>query len=255
MTKKNAFLIHLGVSFLIFIILLLMIIYVWYPAPYFDTTYRMKWITVIAFVDLIIGPGLTLIVFKPNKPSLKFDMTVILLFQLSALTWGVYNAWSVHPKMNVYFDSEIYCLDRNEIRSSGADMSLSSSPVADKLTIILPYPETSEKKLEYLTTGDSDLKMVYRLGHLFEKMSDEQNSELGKGQRDFMEVVSRSEQNKKEWNRFIEGYAKPDPDWKYFTYHCFKRKRTAVFDPKKNKVEGLLDINLPYGWALQRDEN
>ena len=57
MSKKNAFLIHLGASFLVFIILLLMIIYVWYPAPYFDASYRMKWITVIAFVDLVIGPG------------------------------------------------------------------------------------------------------------------------------------------------------------------------------------------------------
>ena len=254
MSKKNAFLIHLGASLLVFIVLLLMIIYVWYPAPYFDASYRMKWITVIAFVDLVIGPGLTLIVFKPNKPSLKFDMSVILILQLSALSWGTYNAWSVHPQMNVFFDNQIFCLDRKEIRDSGADGNLASSPVSDKLNVILPYPETSEQKLEYLTTGDNTLKMVYRLGHLFKKLTEKNASELVQGQRDFMQVVERNEQNKQEWNQFISGYSEANPEWKYFTYNCFKSKKTAVFDVRTNKIEAVLDIELPFGWALQKKE-
>lgn len=255
MSKKNAFLIHLGASFLVFIVLLLMIIYVWYPAPYFDASYRMKWIIVIAFVDLVIGPGLTLIVFSPNKPSLKFDMSVILVLQLSALSWGVYNAWSVHPQMNVFFDNEIYCLDHTEISNSGADVNLASSPVSEKLLTMLPYPETVEKKLEYLTTGDKKLKMVYRLGGLFEKMTEEKVSSLGQGQRDFMSVVKRNDQYQQEWDQFISAYGEVNPNWKYFTYNCFKSKRTAVFDTEKNKVEALLDIELPFGWALQTENN
>jgi len=255
MSKKNAFLIHLGASFLVFIILVLMIVYVWYPAPYFDASYRMKWITVIAFVDLVIGPGLTLVVFKPDKPSLKFDMSVILILQISALSWGVYNAWSVHPRMNVFFDNEIFCLDRKEISDSGADTSLTSSPVPNRLVAILPYPETAEKKLEYLTTGDNSLQMVYRLGHLYEKLSKEKALSLGEGQRDFMSVVAQSDLNKQEWKRFISGYAEVNPNWKYFTFNCFNNKRTAVVDPEKNKVESVINIELPLGWALLRKEN
>lgn len=255
MSKKNAFLIHLGASFLVFIILVLMIVYVWYPAPYFDASYRMKWITVIAFVDLVIGPGLTLIVFKPGKPSLKFDMSVILILQISALSWGVFNAWSVHPQMNVFFDNEIYCLDRKEIRDSGADTNLTSSPVPDRLVAILPYPESAEKKSEYLTTGDGSLHMVYRLGHLYEKLTEEKALSLGKDQRDFMSVVEQSEPNKQEWERFISGYGEVSPDWRYFSFNCFNNKQTAVFDAEKNKVEAVLDIELPFGWALLRKEN
>jgi len=250
MSKKNAFLIHLGASFLVFIVLLLMIIYVWYPAPYFDASYRMKWITVIAFVDLVIGPGLTLIVFSPNKPSLKFDMSVILILQLSALGWGVYNAWSVHPQMNVYFDGQIYCLDQQEIREAGVDESLVSIPIPEKLTAILPYPDTIEKKHEYLANSDPSVQMVYRLGRLYEKPDAETILKLGEGQRDFMKIVKQSEKNQALWDEFVSGYTEVNPDWKYFELNCVYDKRTAVFDTKQNKIEAVLGIELPPGWTF-----
>jgi len=250
MSKKNAFLIHLGASLLVFIVLLLMIIYVWYPAPYFDASYRMKWITVIAFVDLVIGPGLTLIVFKPNKPSLKFDMSVILILQLSALSWGTYNAWSVHPQMNVFFDNQIYCLDQQEIKDAGADDNLVSIPIPERLTAILPYPETIEQKHEYLKGSDSGITMVYRLGHLYEKPTDDVVSTLGQGQRDFMQVVKKSEWNQQQWNKFISGYKAINSEWKYFGLNCVSGKRTAVYDTQQNKIEAVLDIELPFGWTF-----
>ena len=110
----------------------------------------MKWIAVIAFVDLVIGPGLTLLVFKPNKPSLKFDLSVIFIVQMIALSWGVYNAWSVHPKTTVFFENQVYCFDRNEFKDSGASEAFSKSPLPVSITAYLPYPETIEQKKEYL---------------------------------------------------------------------------------------------------------
>jgi hypothetical protein len=38
--------------------------------------------------DLALGPLLTLIVFEPGKPSLKFDLSCIVLLQLGALLYG-----------------------------------------------------------------------------------------------------------------------------------------------------------------------
>ena len=250
MSKKNAFLIHLGASLLVFIVLLLMIIYVWYPAPYFDASYRMKWITVIAFVDLVIGPGLTLIVFKPNKPSLKFDMSVILILQVLALSWGTYNAWSVHPQMNVYFDGQIYCLDQQEIRDAGVEENMVSAPIPARLTAILPYPETIEQKYEYLKDSDTGINMVYRLGRFYEEPTKEVVLKLGEGQRDFMKIVKKNQQNQKLWDGFVSNYIKVDPNWKYFRLNCVGGNRTAVFDGKQNKIEAILDIKLPLGWEF-----
>ena len=50
---------------------------------------------IIAGVDLVLGPALTLIVYKVGKPSLKFDMSMIALLQLCALAYGV---WVAHQQ-------------------------------------------------------------------------------------------------------------------------------------------------------------
>ena len=41
----------------------------------------------IFLVDVVLGPGLTLMVFKPGKPGLKFDMAAIVVLQMVALSW------------------------------------------------------------------------------------------------------------------------------------------------------------------------
>ena len=84
--RINAFLIHLTISFIIFLVLAYLIVLHWYPLPYFHTDGGWRGIRIIAGVDLVLGPLLTLIVFKPGKPGLKFDLTLIGLAQAVALT-------------------------------------------------------------------------------------------------------------------------------------------------------------------------
>ncbi|MDH5393272.1 MAG: hypothetical protein OEY11_08820 [Gammaproteobacteria bacterium] len=251
MTKRNAFLIHLGLSILVFSILLMLIIYVWYPAPYFDMEYRMKWIKLIAFVDIVIGPGLTLLVFKPDKPSIRFDMSVILALQLSALAWGVWNVWSVHPVLNVYFESQIYCLDSKDVRLSDVEKKLLSTPMPDKLMAILPYPETIEKKTEYLKQAKGDRPMVYYLGHMYEAAATDKTISLNQNQSGFMSVVEASEQHQKQWQDFISAYQGINSDWRYYRLNCIGDDRTAVFNRKTNTIEAVLKIRLPIYWEFQ----
>lgn len=251
MSKRNAFLIHLGMSLLVFSILLMLIIYVWYPAPYFDMAYRMKWIKLIAFVDLVIGPGLTLLVFKPNKPSIRFDMSVILILQISALSWGVWNAWSVHPRLNVYFDSQIYCLDHNDLTLSGFDQAMAVSPMPDKIMTILPYPETAEKKRDYLAMARGTRSMLYYLGKEYQPVDTEMTSRLNQEQPDFLSVVEASESNKKQWKSFISAHGVVNPDWRFYRFNCLEDNRTLVLNRKSNKIEAVLKIGLPPYWEFK----
>ena len=168
MSKKKAFLIHLGASLFVFSIILMLIIYVWYPSPYFDTDYRMKWIMMIAFVHIVLGPGLTLLIYKVDKPNLRFDMSAIVILQLAALSWGVGNAWSAHPLINVFFDGQIYCLDRKQVEKAGVDKSMVTAGMSDNLMLVLPHPDTNEKKTEYLDSLVKGQPIVFKLGHLFE---------------------------------------------------------------------------------------
>ena len=119
MTRLKAFASHLGISLVIFIVLLYLIIFIWYPPPFFSTDGGWQGIRIIIGVDLVLGPLLTLIVFKPGKPGLKFDLTMIGLIQAGALTWGI---WTVHHQraiVAVYVENYFAPVPLQEIKGQG----------------------------------------------------------------------------------------------------------------------------------------
>lgn len=102
--RYQAFAVHFAASFVIFLILLVMIFNVWYPGVFFDSEQGWKAILLIVGVDLVLGPLLTLIVFNPAKKSLKFDLAVIAILQLSALLAGSFVINERRPVAFVSFD-------------------------------------------------------------------------------------------------------------------------------------------------------
>lgn len=104
MTRINAFLIHLGISLIIFLVLLYFIIYQWYPNYLFTADGGWQGIRIIAIVDLVLGPLLTLIVYKPGKPGLKLDLSLIATVQVIALTWGTWITYTERPYVTVFAD-------------------------------------------------------------------------------------------------------------------------------------------------------
>lgn len=118
-TKLKAFLTHLGISLLIFLVVLYIIIYHWYPMPFFASDGGWQGIRIIAAVDLVLGPVLTLIVYKPGKPGLKFDFTVIGIVQALALGWG---CWVVHyerPIAAVFAEDFFVTIKATEMENRG----------------------------------------------------------------------------------------------------------------------------------------
>ncbi|MDG4553623.1 MAG: hypothetical protein P9E24_05180 [Candidatus Competibacter sp.] len=67
MTQLHAFVIHLATSVTIFLIFLGIMFFVWYPAPYFEIDGGWKVPRILAGLDVVLGPLLTLIVFKPIR--------------------------------------------------------------------------------------------------------------------------------------------------------------------------------------------
>ena len=102
MTKGRAFAIHLTASATVMLILLGIMWFVWYPAPYFAINGGWTVLRILVGVDVVLGPLLTLVVFKPGKPSLKFDMSVIVVLQLAALAYGGAIVYQQRPAFIVF---------------------------------------------------------------------------------------------------------------------------------------------------------
>ncbi len=120
-TRWQAFLIHLGISLIIFLVLAWIIVKIWYPFPYFSYDGGWQGIRIIAGVDLVLGPLLTLIVYKPGKKGLKLDLSIIAGIQVAALAWGVWITWHERPVAIVYTLDHFVPVTAGELRDHDRD--------------------------------------------------------------------------------------------------------------------------------------
>lgn len=97
-----AFLTHLSLSALIGILTVTLVFFVWYPSPLDEAVGVTKIFLMLLLVDVIMGPTLTLVVYKPNKPGLLFDLCVIVILQISALTYGMNTVFQGRPAFIVF---------------------------------------------------------------------------------------------------------------------------------------------------------
>lgn len=89
--------IHLFLSLLVGLALLTMSWFVWYPAPTLLAIGGQDIFLLIVAIDVVLGPLLTLIVFKSGKPSLKFDLIVIAALQVAAMLYGISSLFEARP--------------------------------------------------------------------------------------------------------------------------------------------------------------
>lgn len=97
MTRYKASLIHLAISATVIGALTVAVLWRWYPPGLLEMARAGRLLATLAAVDLVMGPLLTLVVFKPGKKSLRFDLTVIALLQAAALFYGLHAAWQSRP--------------------------------------------------------------------------------------------------------------------------------------------------------------
>lgn len=74
----------------------------WYTPPLFEAMGGSGLALILIGVDVVMGPALTLVVFRSGKPGLKFDLAMIALFQLAALGYGCHIISLARPAFVVF---------------------------------------------------------------------------------------------------------------------------------------------------------
>lgn len=115
MTRWQAAGIHLGISAVIAAVVLGMLYLAWYPATYFTAMGGQQLAYLLVGVDVVLGPLITLIVFKSGKKSLTFDLTVIGFLQAAALVYGVVVAAGARPVYTVFVVDRFEVVAANDL--------------------------------------------------------------------------------------------------------------------------------------------
>jgi hypothetical protein len=117
--RWQAFAWHLLCSLLIFIVLASIIYFLWYPGFLFFHDGGVEGMKLIAGVDFIIGPVLTLMVYKVGKKTLKFDLTCIVLLQLGCIAGGMWAVWQTRPVALVFAAGSYATLNKQAYEAQG----------------------------------------------------------------------------------------------------------------------------------------
>ena len=100
--RFRAFLFHGVVSLIIAVAAMLLMFSIWYPAPLHQALGVTRVFLLLLVVDLVLGPLMTLLVFKSGKKNLALDVAIIVVLQLSALGYGLWTVASGRPLWVVF---------------------------------------------------------------------------------------------------------------------------------------------------------
>jgi hypothetical protein len=102
MSRWRAAGIHLLISAGIAACLLAVMLGIWYGPTLFQAMGGAGLALILIGVDVVMGPALTLAVFRSGKRGLKFDLAAIGVLQLAALLYGCYVVALARPAYIVF---------------------------------------------------------------------------------------------------------------------------------------------------------
>ncbi len=171
MGKLGAFGIHIGISTIIFLVLLSCIVFYWYPVPYFSADGGWQGIRLIFLIDVVLGPLLTLLVYKRGKPGLKFDMSLIALVQVAALSWGTWTVYNQRTMAVVFVDDAFHTLSPQQVEQAGLDASDLAQFPYDPPMAFLRLPEDRQERGQLIREYEFKKGTpVIRLGERYEPL-------------------------------------------------------------------------------------
>lgn len=115
--RQNFFLLHLLISILIALAILAIVFFIWYPSPLAKAVGVTHIFLMLLVIDVILGPLLVFLVYKEGKKTLKIDLIVIILIQVTALSYGLYSIAQARPVWIAFNQDRFELVRKNEIKA------------------------------------------------------------------------------------------------------------------------------------------
>ena len=149
--------IHFAISIAIALGVIVAMLFLWYPAPYFMAMGGGGLLMLVTSVDVVLGPLITLIIFDVKKKSLRFDLTCVAIVQMLALAYGVSTLFQARPVYTVFnkdrFDV-IIAADIDDIeRAKVTDAAFKSVPLTGPQIVAMETPNDKRELERMLISG------------------------------------------------------------------------------------------------------
>lgn len=244
MTRWQAAGRHLAISAMVAVPILVLMSWVWYPPPLFLAAGAAKLALTIIGVDVVVGPLLTLIVYKQGKRGMRFDLWVIGLLQAAALAFGLSVSVDSRPAYIVATPGAAVLVHARELYyGPTADRDTLPRPPmwGPEVVAALPARDAAEKQqlVQDVMAGRPDVEFRpdrYReVGELFDGLAASATPLATLATRDAQTAGAVAD-----W-RASHGYP-PDAPLLALPLITRNRELALVLDPASRRAVGMLDV-------------
>jgi len=244
MSRWRAAAIHLGLSATIGTLVVLAMYLLWYPPPYFDLMGGSMLVVLIVGCDVVIGPLITLIIFRSGKKGLRFDLVCIALAQLAALSYGLYTMFEARPVFTVF------AVDRFEVVSASdvdpANLAQASAPDFASLPVTgprivgakLPTDPAERDKVLFFKYG-SDLKGLPRFYVPYDTVAGDATSKA----KPLDKLESKGVETRAAVDRMLRKVGKPRDKLGYLPLVGHFTDMAAIVDAATGRMLAVVDAN------------
>ncbi len=247
-SKLRAFGGHLLVSAAVAAALVWVFMKKWFPMPYFVADGGWQGVRLLAAVDVVLGPVLSLVVYNPRKSrrALLLDYAVIGCLQLAAMGFGLWTVYTQRTALVVFGDGAFYTVTADQMAFVGeaaAEVARKSSGRPAYAYIRLPEDpdKVQEIRRQALATGVP----VYLRADLMEPLDRKGLERIAAHSVDLASRVQSIAPYRKALGAFLERQGAEPDEILFFPLFCRYRSLTIAFRPGDPRPAGWLPI--PFG--------
>lgn len=144
-TRSRFFLLRLALTALFLMVLLGLAALDWYPGLLLQMSGTSRQLVVAAGVALVIGPGLSVVLYRPGKRRLLFDLAVVLVIEVAVIVFIAHDLHQRRPYFAVFAVDRFELVTANEV--NWADIrydELRSKPFGHPRLVFAKLPEDPE---------------------------------------------------------------------------------------------------------------
>lgn len=243
MNRSKAALTHFGLSVLVVGTVFLLVYFLWFPEPLFRGAGGRDLFLILAAVDVTLGPLITLIIFKPGKRGLKFDLATIAVLQLAALAYGTHTVFEARPVWVVFlkdrFDlvraNQVEDADRDKARPEFRALSMSGPRIAGAR-----IPTDGDERFRTMVSGMAGLDVSSYPQHYVEYA--EVRAEALAKSKPLADLRRVNPGREGEIARAVARTGRVEADLRFLPLRAGKRDLSVLLDAVSGEVVGLVDL-------------
>lgn len=233
---------HALISICIVIMVLTTMYFLWYPSEYFALMGGKRLMTVLACVDVFLGPLLTFCIFKAGKKGLNFDLFCIGLVQFIALSYGVYVMFEARPIFTAFHKNQfqigsVVDIAPNEL-AKAKNLLWRTPSITGPQLVAIGEPDKKDKKAVAFAGAVNEY--AYRYPKLYEDYN-KHRPDVIKAGKSLAGLSADSAENKAIVDKFLDKVKRPATDFLVLPISSELAEMSAIVDAKTGDFIEIID--------------